>query len=83
MELIHSAQLVPESELPVTQNDPCSAPGVDVNVDGLVLLWADVDCDSDVDIGDALKIARWLIQLPFTQLEPCPDIGDLVGTGPG
>ncbi|MFQ5858919.1 MAG: hypothetical protein ACE5LU_25245, partial [Anaerolineae bacterium] len=42
------------------------------------VLWGDVDCDGDVDIGDAQKIARWLINLSVSQTEPCPDIGSSV-----
>lgn len=38
-------------------------------------VWGDVDCSGTVTIVDAQKIARWLIQLPITQVEPCPDIG--------
>jgi alpha-tubulin suppressor-like RCC1 family protein/plastocyanin len=38
-------------------------------------LWGDVDCDSGVAIGDALKIARYLLGLSVSQEEGCPDIG--------
>lgn len=35
----------------------------------------DVDCDGNRTIGDAVKIARHLVGLPYSQHEPCPDIG--------
>ena len=41
-------------------------------------VWGDVDCGGAVNIGDAQKIARALVNLPVTQSEPCPDIGQLV-----
>lgn len=34
----------------------------------------DVDCDSNVTIGDAQKVARALQGLSYTQIEPCPAI---------
>ena len=42
---------------------------------GAAGITGDVDCDGAVDIGDAQKIARSLIDLPVIQAEPCPDIG--------
>jgi branched-chain amino acid transport system substrate-binding protein len=41
-------------------------------------LFADVDCDGDVSIGDALKIARFLIGLPVSQEPWCAEIGETV-----
>jgi hypothetical protein len=38
-------------------------------------LMGDVDCDGDVDAVDALKILRFVVGLPVSQTEPCPDIG--------
>ncbi|MFQ5858921.1 MAG: hypothetical protein ACE5LU_25255 [Anaerolineae bacterium] len=40
--------------------------------------WADVDCDGDVDIGDAQKTARFLIDLPVSQEQGCPAINGTV-----
>lgn len=37
--------------------------------------WGDVDCGGSVTIGDAQKIARWLIGLPVGQGPGCPEIG--------
>jgi hypothetical protein len=44
-------------------------------------LWGDVDCGGDVLIGDAVKIARWLIDLSVDQEELCPEIGQEVLLG--
>lgn len=41
-------------------------------------IFADVDCDDDVDAVDALKILQFVAALPFTQTEPCTDIGQPV-----
>ena len=38
-------------------------------------IFGDVDCDSDVDAVDALKVLRHVAGLAITQTEPCPDIG--------
>jgi len=38
----------------------------------------DMDCDHDVDAVDALWILRWIAKLPYTQNEPCPDIGTIL-----
>lgn len=35
----------------------------------------DVDCDDDLDAVDALSILRYVAAMPYTQVEPCPDIG--------
>ena len=39
-------------------------------------LFGDVDCDDDIDAVDALIILRFVVGLPVSQTEPCPDIGD-------
>ncbi len=39
-------------------------------------LFGDVDCDNDVDAVDALKVLQFVAALPFTQNEPCTNIGD-------
>lgn len=45
--------------------------------------WGDVDCDGDVDIGDAQKTARFLINLPISQGQGCPAINStVVGAAP-
>ena len=44
------------------------------------LVWGDVDCDDDVDIGDAQKIARSLINLDVSQEPGCPTIGSEVAS---
>jgi hypothetical protein len=38
-------------------------------------LKGDVDCDSDVDAVDALKVQQYVAGLSVIQSEPCPDIG--------
>jgi hypothetical protein len=40
-------------------------------------VWGDVDCSGEVTSVDALKILRFVADLPYTQTEPppCPDIG--------
>ena len=43
-------------------------------------LSADVDCDGDVDIGDAQKTARSLINLDVSQEPGCPAIGSEVAS---
>ena len=35
----------------------------------------DIDCDGDRDTVDALWLLRYVAGLPYTQHEPCPDIG--------
>lgn len=35
----------------------------------------DVDCDGIVTAVDALKILRYVADMPYQQAEPCPDIG--------
>lgn len=39
-------------------------------------VFGDVDCDGDVDAVDQLKILQFVAAIPFTQNEPCTDIGD-------
>jgi hypothetical protein len=34
-----------------------------------------VDCDGDLDAIDALKVLRYVAQLPVSQTQPCPLIG--------
>ena len=34
----------------------------------------DVDCSGSVTFVDALKILRYVAQLPVSQTEPCPDV---------
>jgi hypothetical protein len=47
-------------------------------------IWGDADCDGSVAIGDALKIARFLLGLSVSQTLPCPFIGqDVAVTEPG
>jgi hypothetical protein len=78
-------------DLSVSQNDPCPAVGGTVNVQPLTPepnpgpfegSWSDADCDGGVAIGDAVKLARWLIDLSVSQSEDCPPIGDPVQIGP-
>ena len=40
--------------------------------------WGDNDCNGVVDAVDALKTLRDVAALPYTQTEPCPDLGDEV-----
>jgi hypothetical protein len=42
---------------------------------GEPLAFGDVDCDSDVDSVDALKLLRHVAGLSVSQNDPCPDIG--------
>jgi hypothetical protein len=49
---------------------PASAPAGDAAIFG------DVDCDGDVDATDALKILQYLAGLPYSQNDPCPNIGE-------
>jgi hypothetical protein len=44
----------------------------------LQLKIGDVDCDGDMDSVDALKIQRYLVGLPVSQNEPCPNINTWV-----
>lgn len=39
-------------------------------------IFGDVDCDGDTDAVDALKILQFVAAIPFTQSDPCTDIGD-------
>jgi hypothetical protein len=45
---------------------------------GMRLQWGDVNCSGRVDAVDALQLLRHTVQLPVSQQEPCPDIGDTV-----
>jgi hypothetical protein len=36
----------------------------------------DVDCDGDRDVVDALKILRWVAGMEYSQVQPCPAIGE-------
>ncbi|MCH8815892.1 MAG: hypothetical protein IH957_12530, partial [Chloroflexi bacterium] len=38
-------------------------------------IFGDVDCDDDVDAVDGLKVLQFIAALPFSQNEPCTDIG--------
>ncbi len=63
--------------LPISQTDPCLEFGDDLATlweDVLPALWADVDCDGDIDAVDAPKIQRHVVLLPVSQTEPCADI---------
>ncbi len=44
------------------------------------LIQGDVDCDKDVDSGDALKGLQFVGSLPYEQQVPCPDIGSEVAS---
>jgi len=51
---------------------------------GVVPVNGDVDCSGGqfpVNAVDALKVLRYTIALPVSQTEPCPDIGNDIGTG--
>ncbi len=39
-------------------------------------LFGDVDCDGDLDSVDGLKILQSVAAIPFSQNEPCIDIGE-------
>lgn len=39
-------------------------------------LFGDVDCDDDVDSVDGLKILQSVAAIPFSQNEPCTDVGE-------
>ena len=38
----------------------------------------DPDCDGAVNSVDALKILRYVAGMPYSQHEPCPDIGTVI-----
>ncbi len=48
-----------------------------------VLHWGDTDCDQNMSIGDAQKLARHLIDLPINQAPDCPRVGAPVADGQG
>ncbi|MCH8814289.1 MAG: hypothetical protein IH957_04205 [Chloroflexi bacterium] len=61
--------------LPYEQQVPCPDIGSEV-----ASLFGDADCDGDVDAVDSLGILRHIAALtPISQIEPCPDIGMLLG----
>lgn len=64
----------------IEYNDPEGDIVIDVLVPGAGTerIWGDVDCDSDVDAVDALKVLRYVVGLSVVQTEPCPDIGSTV-----
>jgi len=39
-------------------------------------VFGDVDCDGDTDSVDALKILQFVAAIPFSQNEPCVDLGE-------
>jgi hypothetical protein len=41
-------------------------------------IWGDADCSGEIDIGDAIKIARALINLPIVTFASCPGLGQEV-----
>lgn len=45
-------------------------------------IWGDNDCDGDTDAVDGLKTLQDLASLPYSQSEPCPDLGDPVQVTP-
>lgn len=45
------------------------------------MLFADVDCDGDIDTVDALQILRHLAALPVQQYEGCIGIGETLAPG--
>jgi hypothetical protein len=47
-------------------------------VQGRDALWGDIDCNDSVSIGDALKIARHLLDLSVSQDLPCPEPASLI-----
>jgi hypothetical protein len=49
-----------------------------VEIDGVQRMWADIDCDNEIDAVDALWILRSIVGLPVHQTEGCPSIGTLV-----
>ena len=38
--------------------------------------WGDPDCDGSIVSLDVLKMMLYLADLPYTQNDPCPDIGE-------
>lgn len=40
----------------------------------------DVDCDGKLDAVDALKVLRYVAGLLYSQVPPCPKIGELYPT---
>ena len=38
-------------------------------------IWGDPDCDGTTTVLDLLVMLKYLANLPYTQTEPCPDIG--------
>jgi len=40
-------------------------------------IWADVDCDGDVDVDDGLKVLMWLAGLAVVQSVDCLEIREV------
>jgi hypothetical protein len=38
----------------------------------------DADCNGRFNAVDALKVLRYVAGLPYSQVEPCPNIGEVV-----
>jgi parallel beta-helix repeat protein len=66
---------VDQRGVPRPQGDACDIGAYEAGVERI---WGDVDCDDAVVIGDALKIARYLLGLSVSQEEGCPEIGSAV-----
>ncbi len=71
------------SQTPDIQTEtPVEVTDADVNVviDGSALsvpltTWGDVDCDEDIDAVDALRVLRYVAELPLAPVPGCPAIG--------
>lgn len=65
-----------------TQGAGCPTMGEELEVtqNGLThtRIFGDADCSGDIDIGDAIKIARSLINLPNSVFAECPGLGQTV-----
>ncbi|MDO8617158.1 MAG: SdrD B-like domain-containing protein [Dehalococcoidia bacterium] len=69
--------------LSVTQFPGCPPIGsVDVDPNGVALLFGDTDCGGAVSIVDALKIARWMLGLSVVQAPGCPPFGAIATPRP-
>ena len=54
----------------------CVNPVNVVNTPVALLMWADNDCDGDVDVRDGQWLLTALLGSPIAQTEPCPNAGD-------